>query len=148
MSNRIKSVRAEHPAGARNAHDATPAPPHRPSEPGDGVINSAPVPSRRQSGSADDPTASAPAPSHRALDTAADVTDLSQAKKATPSSNGNHTRAASTNSREINSPLLFSNNPQPMMIYDPETLLFLDVNTAALHQYGYTREDLLSMRHT
>ena len=35
-----------------------------------------------------------------------------------------------------------------MMIYDSETLLFLDVNAAALHQYGYTREEILSMRLT
>src|ERR1700732_881499 len=64
------------------------------------------------------------------------------------SPSGNHERASARGSREINSPLLFSNNPQPMMIYDPETLLFLDVNAAALHQYGYTREEILSLRLT
>jgi two-component system, cell cycle sensor histidine kinase and response regulator CckA len=47
-----------------------------------------------------------------------------------------------------NSSLLFSANPQPMYIYDPKTLAFLDVNAAALKQYGYTREELLRMRIT
>jgi PAS domain S-box-containing protein len=35
-----------------------------------------------------------------------------------------------------------------MYIYDPKTLAFLDVNAAALKQYGYTREELLRMRIT
>ena len=47
-----------------------------------------------------------------------------------------------------NSELLFSANPQPMYIYDPKTLAFLDANAAALTQYGYTREELLRMRIT
>ena len=47
-----------------------------------------------------------------------------------------------------NSELLFSGNPQPMYIYDPKTLAFLDVNTAALVQYGYSREEFLGMRIT
>ncbi|HXN97886.1 MAG TPA: PAS domain S-box protein [Candidatus Acidoferrales bacterium] len=46
------------------------------------------------------------------------------------------------------SQLLFSNNPQPMYIYEPKTLAFLDVNEAALAQYGYTREEFLGMRLT
>jgi two-component system cell cycle sensor histidine kinase/response regulator CckA len=56
-----------------------------------------------------------------------------------------HGEAANTTPNELNSPLLFSNNPQPMFIYDPETLIFLDVNTAALKQYGYTREEMLRL---
>ncbi len=44
-----------------------------------------------------------------------------------------------------NPQLLFSGNPQPMYIYDPKTLSFLDVNEAALAQYGYAREELLRM---
>jgi len=47
-----------------------------------------------------------------------------------------------------NSQLLFSANPQPMYIYDPKTLAFLDVNAASLTQYGYTREEFLRMRIT
>ncbi|HEY9222014.1 MAG TPA: PAS domain S-box protein [Lutibacter sp.] len=40
---------------------------------------------------------------------------------------------------------LFDNNPQPMWIYDLETLAFLEVNNAAIQHYGYTREEFLSM---
>lgn len=41
--------------------------------------------------------------------------------------------------------LLFDNNPQPMWIYDLETLRFLEVNHAALKHYGYTQEEFLVM---
>jgi len=41
--------------------------------------------------------------------------------------------------------LLFANNPQPMWIYDLETLAFLEVNRAAINHYGYSREEFLSM---
>jgi len=37
--------------------------------------------------------------------------------------------------------LLFENNPQPMWVYDVETLGFLAVNNAAVAQYGYSREE-------
>jgi PAS domain S-box-containing protein len=40
---------------------------------------------------------------------------------------------------------LFINNPLPMWIYDLETLNFLDVNQAAVEQYGYTRDEFLHM---
>jgi diguanylate cyclase (GGDEF)-like protein/PAS domain S-box-containing protein len=40
---------------------------------------------------------------------------------------------------------LFENNPHPMWIYDRETLLFVAVNDAALHVYGYEREEFLRM---
>ena len=40
---------------------------------------------------------------------------------------------------------LFESNPLPMWIYDLETLAFLDVNDAAVHHYGYTREQFLRM---
>ncbi|HAH23943.1 MAG TPA: hypothetical protein DCL77_09340, partial [Prolixibacteraceae bacterium] len=40
---------------------------------------------------------------------------------------------------------LFANNPQPMWIYDLETLAFLEVNQAAVNHYGYTSEEFLSM---
>lgn len=40
---------------------------------------------------------------------------------------------------------LFEHNPQPMWIYDTETLRFLEVNNAAQHQYGYTRSEFLQM---
>ncbi|KAM3096991.1 PAS domain S-box protein [Phormidesmis sp. 146-12] len=40
---------------------------------------------------------------------------------------------------------LFEHSPQPMWIYDPETLAFLAVNEAAIQHYGYTREAFLDM---
>lgn len=41
--------------------------------------------------------------------------------------------------------LLFERNPQPMWLYDVETLAFLEVNDAALAQYGYAREEMLAL---
>jgi PAS domain S-box-containing protein len=41
--------------------------------------------------------------------------------------------------------LLFENNPNPMWVYDLETLAFLAVNNAAIRHYGYTREEFLAM---
>ena len=40
---------------------------------------------------------------------------------------------------------LFESNPQPMWVYDLETLAFLAVNELAVHHYGYSREDFLAM---
>ena len=44
--------------------------------------------------------------------------------------------------------LLFANNPLPMWVYDLETLQFLEVNDAAVAQYGYSRDEFLTMRIT
>ena len=41
--------------------------------------------------------------------------------------------------------LMFANNPQPMWIFDVETLAFLEVNQAAVNHYGYSEEEFLSM---
>lgn len=41
--------------------------------------------------------------------------------------------------------LLFESNPQPMWVYDRDTLAFLAVNHAAVQQYGYPAEDFLGM---
>jgi PAS domain S-box-containing protein len=41
--------------------------------------------------------------------------------------------------------LLFAENPQPMWILDPRTGGFLEVNQAALRQYGFTREEFLRL---
>ena len=41
---------------------------------------------------------------------------------------------------------LFANNPQPMWIYDFETLYFLEVNQAAIEHYGYSKEEFLKMK--
>ena len=40
---------------------------------------------------------------------------------------------------------LFLSNPNPMWVYDLESLAFLDVNNAAIAHYGYSREEFLSM---
>lgn len=40
---------------------------------------------------------------------------------------------------------LFFNNPQPSWIFDLESLVFLEVNNAALLHYGYSREEFLGM---
>lgn len=44
--------------------------------------------------------------------------------------------------------LLFENNPLPMWIFDPHTLNFLDVNGTAILDYGYSKEEFLSMKLT
>jgi PAS domain S-box-containing protein len=41
--------------------------------------------------------------------------------------------------------VLFAENPQPMWIYDLETLRFLEVNNAAIHHYGYSRDEFLEL---
>ena len=41
--------------------------------------------------------------------------------------------------------LLFDANPQPMWIFDVETLQYLAVNDAAVRHYGYSREEFLGM---
>lgn len=41
--------------------------------------------------------------------------------------------------------VLFEENPNPMWVVDLETLFFLAVNRAALAQYGYSKEEFLSM---
>jgi len=40
---------------------------------------------------------------------------------------------------------LFEFSPVPMMVYDLDTLEFLDVNKAAIQHYGYSKEEFLNM---
>ncbi len=40
---------------------------------------------------------------------------------------------------------MFASNPQPMWVYDVETLRFLDVNDAAVAHYGYSRDEFRAM---
>jgi diguanylate cyclase (GGDEF)-like protein/PAS domain S-box-containing protein len=47
--------------------------------------------------------------------------------------------------REESLRLLFSRNPLPMLIFDKETLRFLDVNETAVVHYGWSREEFLAM---
>jgi two-component system cell cycle sensor histidine kinase/response regulator CckA len=46
---------------------------------------------------------------------------------------------------EARAGLLFGANPEPMWVFDSETLVFLDVNEAAVRRYGYSRDELLGM---
>jgi PAS domain S-box-containing protein len=41
--------------------------------------------------------------------------------------------------------LLFEHNPEPMAIFDYDSLRFLEVNDAAITHYGYSREEFLDM---
>jgi PAS domain S-box-containing protein len=41
--------------------------------------------------------------------------------------------------------LLFDTNPNPMWVYDLETLRFLAVNESAIRHYGYSREEYMAM---
>ncbi len=59
---------------------------------------------------------------------------------------GSPRRAASTGS--LNFELLFSSNPYPMLVFDRDTLRFLEVNAAAVAAYGYSRQEFLRMRLT
>lgn len=43
---------------------------------------------------------------------------------------------------------MFELNPHPTWVFDTETLRFLDVNRRAVEQYGYSREEFLTMRIT
>src|ERR1700690_1240841 len=66
-----------------------------------------------------------------------------------PTANGGwvatHEDVTEAKHREESFRLLFKNNPVAMWVYDRETLRFLAVNDAAVAQYGYSREQFLTM---
>jgi hypothetical protein len=66
------------------------------------------------------------------LGVATDITDRKRAEEALRDSEARYR-------------LLFESNPQPMWVYDRESLAFLAVNDAAVFHYGYSREEFLSM---
>ena len=47
--------------------------------------------------------------------------------------------------KEITESIFFRHNPEPMWVFDVETLKFLDVNDAALQRYGYSLNEFLAM---
>ena len=63
------------------------------------------------------------------------VTDITEFKKAQETLQENEKKYR----------YLFDNNPMPMWITDLNTCKFLDVNRMAIEQYGYSREEFLSM---
>jgi diguanylate cyclase (GGDEF)-like protein/PAS domain S-box-containing protein len=56
------------------------------------------------------------------------------------------TRELRRRESETNFARLFDANPQPMWLYDAQTFEILVVNDATVEQYGYSREELLTMR--
>ena len=46
---------------------------------------------------------------------------------------------------ERNYRTLFEGHPQPMWLYDVDTLAFLEVNDSACDRYGYTRQEFMTM---
>src|SRR4029077_5443077 len=46
---------------------------------------------------------------------------------------------------ERNYRMLFEGHPQPMWLYDVDTLAFLEVNDSAVERYGYSRDGFLAM---
>jgi PAS domain S-box-containing protein len=53
--------------------------------------------------------------------------------------------AAALHRSELSYRQLFERHPVAMFVYDPETLRFLAVNEHAVKNYGYTRDEFLSM---
>lgn len=58
---------------------------------------------------------------------------------------GTHTDITKQVIAEQTYKLLFFSNPLPMWTYDLNSLQFLTVNDEAIHHYGYTKEEFLSM---
>lgn len=42
--------------------------------------------------------------------------------------------------------ILFENNPQPMLIFSPTTLKIMEVNKSFLTHYGYSRDEIITMK--
>jgi PAS domain S-box-containing protein len=75
----------------------------------------------------------------------AETTDLVRAKTPAPETTGPAQGHPSVQ-LEDQYRVLFEVNPTPMMIYDVVTLRFLEVNAAAIAEYGYSREEFLELR--
>jgi two-component system cell cycle sensor histidine kinase/response regulator CckA len=87
--------------------------------------------------------------------TATLLTDGNDSVRVSPRQNGESGGAAAISGDDIvplplhsdaDFRLLFSNHPHPMFVFDRETLEYLDVNEAAIKNYGYSREEFLRMK--
>jgi PAS domain S-box-containing protein len=58
---------------------------------------------------------------------------------------GLRTRGAAVSSLALQHRLLFDRNPQPMMVYDLDTLRLVAVSDAAVATYGYSRSEFLNL---
>src|ERR1700723_1601889 len=83
------------------------------------------------------------------------LTDGNDSVRVSPRQNGESGGAVAISGDDIvplplhsdaNFRLLFSNHPHPMFVFDRETLEYLDVNEAAIKNYGYSREEFLRMK--
>jgi PAS domain S-box-containing protein len=70
---------------------------------------------------------------------------MAKSKRPTAASHKASPAPVTSNPNEDSFRLLFINNPQPMWVYDLETLQILEVNQVASHHYGYSREEFLGM---
>ncbi len=55
------------------------------------------------------------------------------------------TAEAEIRAREASARLLFEENPVPLIVFDPDSLVLLAVNPAACQQYGYTQDQFLAL---
>ena len=81
-------------------------------------------------------------------DTAGDCSRRGANTQSTSGSISGAGMPGATSSRDANFELLFSHHPHPMYVCDRDTLCFLEVNTAAIKAYGYTREEFLKLKLT
>ncbi|HEX5386503.1 MAG TPA: response regulator [Gemmatimonadales bacterium] len=76
---------------------------------------------------------------------AADLRDASEIAQRVALALGHGRLARACAAADERQRLLFAAHPRPMWIFDVETLAILEVNDAAIHFYGYAREELLAM---
>jgi PAS domain S-box-containing protein len=72
-------------------------------------------------------------------------TGPTQAQQASRESDQAQLLAAQLKASEAQYRSLFVDNPQPMYVYDPQSLRFLAVNAAAIAQYGFSEAEFLQL---
>jgi len=81
----------------------------------------------------------------RVCSTFTDITDLTESRKEINWYQLNAGQNLEIIREQEKYRFMFENNPQPMVIFDEETLGFLEVNQAAVECYGYSREEFHAM---